>query len=204
VCLGDNTQTCVQVIYIVQSSVDHNNKTLSSGSITVAWSSNPKLCNPMGTGLSKDRCFLGDFEWTPTSFNCKNLSIYDTTDPSKLLFGVDGLCNITPALIFLPNTSYYVPRLSALRLTGFATIVPLTDGVTEDGQPKIVDHILGDFDMEVFVTIATFNQLTGPGIADFVGFIVPIAFGFFGGKLRWGYSYISPLQRSFAPTEKGT
>jgi hypothetical protein len=183
----------------VTCSINYNNKTLTSGYITNAWSSKASFCNPQGDGVSKDRCFLGNFEWTPVDASCKDLHIYDPADPSKLVFGFKRLCK-TPILFYLPNSSYVYPRLSALRLLGFNTIVPVTQGVTADSQPKIVDHVLGDFDMESLVSLATFERINGPAVANLVGFSIPVGFGLPWAKVRWGYNYISPQQQSFAPT----
>eukprot|EP00884_Botryococcus_braunii_P010019 jgi/Botrbrau1/19018/Bobra.0100s0050.1 len=191
------------VLYIVQSSLEYNGKNLSSGSIVSGWSSNPGYCNPQGDGLFKDRCYIGKFDWITLPRNCETLNIYDPADPKKLLLGFERICN-TPPLIFLPNTSYYIPRLSPVRLSGFETFVPVTDGLTADGKPNIVDHVLGDFDMEVGVTIAWFDQITGSQTSNFIGFLFPVGFGFPFGKVRWGYNYISALQQSFAPTLRDT
>jgi hypothetical protein len=109
----------------------------------------------------------------------------------------------SPSVVYLPNTSYMYPRLSALRLLGFDTIVPVTDGVTEDGQPKfkVVDHVLGDFDMEGLLSVATVGNISGCGTSNFIGSVLPVGVGDDEGKARWGYNYISPLQQSLPTPE---
>eukprot|EP00884_Botryococcus_braunii_P010022 jgi/Botrbrau1/19020/Bobra.0100s0051.2 len=186
------------VTHIVQSSIEYNGKNISSGSIVVAWSSNPRYCNPEGNGALKDRCYLANFKWTPLAENCENLHIYDPSDPNRLLLGFEQLCK-SPPIGFFPSTTYTVPRLSAIRLTGFDTIVPVTDGFTEDGHPKIVDHILGDFDEEGFVRLCFLDRITGTAASSIRGFTFPVGNGYIDAKVRWGFNYISPLQQSFAP-----
>eukprot|EP00884_Botryococcus_braunii_P010028 jgi/Botrbrau1/19026/Bobra.0100s0056.2 len=183
------------ILYIVQSSIVYNNRSVSSGSITVAWSSNPGYCNPNGDGLFKDRCFVANFTWTPLDSYCENLEVYDPASPEEPVLKIERLCK-TPTILYLFNSSLAYPRLSALRLSAFDTILSVTDGVTEEGQPKIVDHVLGDFDMDVLVGIGSFGKMSGPATDNFVGSLVPAGFGFHGGNVRWGYNFISPLQQS--------
>lgn len=186
-----------QIEFLIECNLDYNGKKLFSGIITQAWASNPAYCGP--DGPIKDRCHGGIFKWTRLNSMCQKVEIFDPKDPEKLLLGFDNLCRSLP-ISFVINTTWWLPRLSALRLIGYDTIVPITEGLTEDGKPKIVDHIIGDFDMEVVYGIATFDRIIGPEALKLIGFTFPIGFVVTYGNVRWGFYYISPYQQSFAVT----
>eukprot|EP00884_Botryococcus_braunii_P008755 jgi/Botrbrau1/17881/Bobra.0717s0004.1 len=185
------------VEFIIECNLDYNGRKLFSGIITQAWASNPAYCGP--DGPIKDRCHAGTFKWTPIDASCQTLEIYDPDDPTKLLLGFERLCRSLP-ISFLLNSTWWLPRLSAYRLISQDTFVPITKGLTEDGKPKIVDHVFGDFDMDVIFGIASFDRITGPEALKLIGFTFPIGVSVLYGTIRWGYFYISPYQRSFAVT----
>jgi hypothetical protein len=190
-----------QVLFIVQTTLEYKGKKLSSGKITAAWSSNEKICNAEGTGILKDRCFVGKFQWTDVGLGCETLHIYNPVMTSKLMLGFERLCKGLP---FIPviNTTYWIARQDPLRLSTMDTIVAITEGSTKDGKPNIVDYVLGDFDYEVLGTIASFDRITGPGAEYFIGFNFPVGLAVEAGRVRWGYFYISEDQQSLSQVRK--
>eukprot|EP00884_Botryococcus_braunii_P016437 jgi/Botrbrau1/3477/Bobra.341_2s0009.1 len=185
------------VIFLVQSDLTYNNKTYSSAIPTFSWASNAAYCGPDGPLV--DRCEGGIFNWTQLSETCESLRIYDPNNPDNLIVGFERMCKIPP-LLYLPNTTYIFPRLSPLRLSGFAYFVPIVDGVTSDGEPRIVDHVLGDLDMETLMSPSLIDRVTGPRARDFVGILSPLGAAWVApAKGRLGFTYISPDQISFLP-----
>jgi hypothetical protein len=195
-CTADFHLGCgLQLTFIVECSLDYHNKTLASGKMEFMWVSNPDYCAPKGPIL--DACAGGIFKWEPIHEFCQNVYVYDPNDPKQLLVGFERLCKTLP-FGWVYNTSYW-PQESAFRLIAYDTIVAITDGVTEDGRPKIVDHILGDFDFDVLCGLAHFDRITGPRASDFIGFTVPIGFSVTHYTTRWGFFRITPKQDTFAP-----
>eukprot|EP00884_Botryococcus_braunii_P016457 jgi/Botrbrau1/3495/Bobra.341_2s0025.1 len=185
------------VVFLVQSDLTYNNKTYGSAEITFSWASNAAYCGP--DGLLVDRCEGGIFNWTQLGGTCETLRIYDPKKPDNLIVGFERLCKIPP-YVYIPNTAYLIPRLSPLRLAGFAYFVPLLEGNTTHGKPVVVEHILGDLDLDVLASFALIDRVTGPRAPDFVGILVPIGVGFNSpSKARIGFTYMSPDQMSFPP-----
>eukprot|EP00884_Botryococcus_braunii_P016436 jgi/Botrbrau1/3476/Bobra.341_2s0008.1 len=182
--------------FIVQATVNAHGRDFSSGRIVFSYSNNTAYCGPDGPLL--DACYGGIFKWTDVGVGCETLEIYDPAHPTKLLLGFERLCRGLP-FILVPNTTFMIPRLTPIRLSTLDTIVPIVDGVQADGSPKVVDHVLGDFDMEAIGTIVTYDRITGPRAPDFVGVTSPIGLAVDYAKLRWGFYTISPYQVSFPP-----
>lgn len=186
----------VQLSYIVQAAVNANNRTITSGKIVFSYINNTAYCWPDGPLV--DRCYHGLFKWKDIGLGCETLGIYDPAHPDKLLVGFERLCRGLPFIV-MPNTTYLIPRLSPIRLSTLDTIVPVEDGVNADGTPKVVDHVLADFDMEAIGTIVSIDRITGPKAPDFVGVILPIGLAVNYARIRWGTFTISPYQISFPP-----
>jgi hypothetical protein len=185
-----------QALFLVQCDLTYNNKTYGSGEITLSWASNAAYCGP--NGLLVDNCEGGIFNWTQEG-NCQTLRIYDPKQPDSLIVGLERICT-TPIIIYWPNTTYWIPRLSPLRLAGFNYFVPVVDGLTPEGKPRIVDHVLGDIDVEALTQFVVLDRITGPRARDFVGVTVPLGVKFLEpSRARLGFNYISPDQVSFPP-----
>lgn len=186
----------VQLSFIVQAAVKANNRTYASGKIVYSYSNNTAYCGPDGPLV--DRCYEGIFKWTDVGLGCETLHIYDPAHPSNLVIGFERMCRGLP-FILVSNTTFTVPGLSPFRLSALDTFVPVEDGVNPDGTPKIVDHVLGDFDFEGFGTIVSIDRFTGAKLHDFVGVFLPMGLAVDYAKLRWGFFSISPYQVSFPP-----
>lgn len=76
-------------------------------------------------------------------------------------------------------------------------IVPVTDGVNDDGSPKIVDHMVYDSDLEGPVSLAAFDGISGPAAVNFSTLLFPVGMKFKEGHaLRIGTLYLTPDQQS--------
>eukprot|EP00884_Botryococcus_braunii_P016442 jgi/Botrbrau1/3481/Bobra.341_2s0012.2 len=131
------------VVFVVQSDLTYNNRTYSSATPTQMWISNAAYCGP--DGPLADTCEGSIFTWTKLPDDCETLRIYDPKEPDNLIIGFERMCKGGP-YTFLPDTTYWLPRPSALRLGGWMYFIPIVDGLTADGQPRVVDHVLGDMD----------------------------------------------------------
>jgi hypothetical protein len=187
----------LQVIFLVQSDLTYHNKTLSSGIPTFSWASKADYCGQDGPLL--DRCEAGIFNWTQLGDDCESLHIYDPKNPDNLIVGFDRMCK-RPPYIFNPNTTYWLPRPSALRLAGWAYFIPIVNGTTPDGKPRIVDHVLGDMESEALTCLVLIDRVTGPRARDFVGVLSPFGVGVVPpANIRLGSIYIDPDQPTFPP-----
>eukprot|EP00884_Botryococcus_braunii_P016444 jgi/Botrbrau1/3483/Bobra.341_2s0014.1 len=185
------------VVFVVQSDLTYNNRTYGSATPTQTWMSNAAYCGP--NGPLADSCKGGIFNWTDLGNDCETLRIYDPKEPDNLIIGFERLCKRPPYAI-LPDTTYWLPRRSELRLGGWMYFIPIVDGLKSDGQPRIVDHVLGDLDTGGFVSLAWMDRVSGPRARDLAGFLSPIGVGVPpGGQVRIGSIYIPPDQLSFPP-----
>eukprot|EP00884_Botryococcus_braunii_P016446 jgi/Botrbrau1/3485/Bobra.341_2s0016.1 len=185
------------VAFVVQSDLTYKNRTYGSATPTHMWISNAAYCGP--DGPLADSCEGGIFKWTELGDDCKTLHIYDPKNPDNFIIGFERLCK-RPPYMFVPDTTYWLPRPSALRLGGWMYFIPIVDGLTSDGQPRIVDHVLGDMDTGGFASLALIDRVSGPRAPDLVGVMSPIGVGVLPlGKVRMGSIYIAPDQPSFPP-----
>jgi hypothetical protein len=184
-------------VFLVQSDLTYKNKTLSAGTPTFSWASNAAYCGPDGPLV--DRCEGGIFNWTQHGNNCESLNIYDPKNPDNLIVGIERICKIPP-IAYLLNTTYWLPWPSALRLAGWAYFIPIVNGTTPEGNPRVVDHVQGDMDNEALLSLALLDRVTGPRARDFVGVLNPLGVAVLpGSTMRLGSIYIDPDQPTFPP-----
>eukprot|EP00884_Botryococcus_braunii_P009654 jgi/Botrbrau1/18690/Bobra.0386s0018.1 len=171
-------------------------KRLETGRITQSWASHPMYCgrdSPFG-----DFCTPSVWNWSPSRQGCETLSIYEQKNLKNPILKITNMCKIPGIYIPVPNTTWYIPRKSALRLFMMQVLSSVVDGTSSDGSPKVVDHTLFDFDMEDIATWATFEKMEGPTVGNFTQDLIPLGFNLLnGGKVRTGVYYISPDQQTF-------
>ncbi len=90
-------------------------KSYSSGSVTLAWSSNPAYCGPDGPLVG--HCDAGIFNWTQPNAGSETLHIYDPEKPKDLVVGFERLCKELPILSF-PNITYWLAGFLPSALQG--------------------------------------------------------------------------------------
>lgn len=145
-----------------------------------------------------DLCTPTVWNWEKLNNGCESLTIYEDNKRKDPLLKISRMCKI-PAIFYpVPNTTWYFPRESAVRLFAMDVITHVVDGYASDGTPKVVTVGLYDFDMEAIATPATYDKLEGSAVANFTQYLIPLGFNIMGGgTARFGVFGISPNQQSF-------
>lgn len=187
-----------QAIYALQGEYfDRNGKRFGTGRITQSWASHPRYCGEESPFA--DYCTPTVWDWKSTKQNsCETLSIFDPKNLKDPMLKITNMCKLPGVYIPVPNTTWYIPRKSALRLFMMDVLASIVDGTNPDGSHKVVNHALYDFDMEDISQLATFEKMEGPTVTNFTQDLIPLGFGLMGGgKVRTGVFYITPEQQTF-------
>jgi hypothetical protein len=186
----------VQGLYALQGTyLGENGKKYESGRITQSWASGEKYCGL--DGVFGDYCMPTKWDWQRLPGGCEDLSIYDHDNTKEPMLHIQRMCKIPGIFFPVPNTTWYIPRKSALRLFMMDIITSIVDGFESDGKPKVTNHVLYDFDMQAVGTLATYEKMEGPTVANFSQYLFPLGFGVLPGTIRTGVFEISPDQQSF-------
>lgn len=178
-----------QVLYLMLGTYREAGKSYITAKITQAWASNG-YCGPKSPIV--DKCTESVFKWNRQQFGCDTLSISEASNPKTPVLIFKDLCKVPFLSIPTPNTTYFFPKYSALRLVGYKSVTPIFDG------PNIVKRVLLNLDLEGLLTIASFQSIDGPAASNLTGCCFPIGGAYLpGGKMTFGYFTISPLQQSF-------
>lgn len=188
---------CTQAEYSLQGSLKlPNGKKLETGRITQSWASHPMYCGPRSPFA--DLCTPSIWRWVSLSNGCQDLAIYDENDLKTPLLKISGMCTIPVIFYPVPNTTWYFPRESAIRLFAMDLLTYIVDGFQTDGRPNVVQRALYDFDMEAIGVPATYDRMEGSAVEQFPQYLIPLGFRVLpGGSVRTGVFSISPKQESF-------
>jgi hypothetical protein len=171
-------------------------KKLRTGRITQSWASHPMYCGPQSPFA--DLCTPTVWKWVTLSNGCQDLAIYDPNNLKSPLLKISGMCTIPVIFYPVPDTTYYFPRSSAVRLFAMDLLTYIVDGFGTDGRPHVVQRALFDFDMQGIGVPATYDRIEGPAVENFAQYLIPLGFRVLpGGYVRTGVFSISPNQGSF-------
>lgn len=144
-------------------------------------------------------CETAVFDWgTPGRNGAKDINIYNPSDLKNPIFSLHGVQQIPFSDFWGPDTALYIPSLSAFRLYIMDAVIPLVDGVNEDGSPRVVDHVLFDSDFGGPASVAYIQGVGGSQASNMSGWMIP-----FGLKLMYpqpmklGFPRIVSGQQSF-------
>jgi hypothetical protein len=189
----------VQAIYGLQGTyTDPQGKKFETGRIIRAWASHPMYCGPDSPLNYGDPCTSSIWKWDTRADGCQDLTIFDEKDTKTPLLKISRMCKMPVVFYPCPNTTWYFPRDSAVRLFVMAILSYQIDGYNSDGTPKVLNHTLYDFDMEAIATPATYDTMEGTAVSQFSQYLIPLGFNILpGGSIRTGVTFISPYQQSF-------
>lgn len=143
-------------------------------------------------------CRPAVFDWhTLSDLGNKDINLYDPSDLSSPILSIKGIVEMPFSQFWMPNTAMWIPPFSGFRLFIMGGIVPVTEGVNEDGSPKITGHVVFDSDLEGPVALSAFDGISGPAASKFSALLYPVGMKLKAGhSLRIGHMYLTPEQQS--------
>jgi hypothetical protein len=187
-----------QALYALQGTLTlPNGQKLETGRITQSWASHPMYCGEKSPFA--DPCTPSVWKYETRSNGCQDLAIYDPDNLKTPLLNVTGMCVIPGSYFPAGNTTWYIPRESAVRLFAFDLLTYIVDGVGAEGRPHIAQRGLFDFDAECIGAASWYDHVGGSAVGNFTQYLIPLGFSVLpGGRVRTGVFSISPNQASFA------